>query len=176
MSRRQCNFYNKPGGCNRGERCQFAHGHETPTQSGKSPSGAASSSGSRAPVTPRPDVPRGHCNFYWTKGDCNRGFNCRFAHVVNAAIASPNTAARAQPPAVDIAPFLTESGLAKLHGTASDGFFPPSTLSPSQTHGLLKGFLLDQYRFHDVTQIYAFLTALNNASGTNASWVSLFPV
>jgi len=49
-----------------------------------------------------------------------------------------------------VAPFLTDSGLAKINSNATDGFFAgteASSLSPTNAHCLLKGFLAHNFKF-----------------------------
>ena len=64
---------------------------------------------------------------------------------------------------VATAPFLTEAGLVKLNESVADGFWPPGTLTPHQTHRRIQKFLVDDYRFGTTLDVYGFLAALNNA-------------
>ncbi|KAF5380591.1 hypothetical protein D9615_004617 [Tricholomella constricta] len=78
-------------------------------------------------------------------------------------------------PAIDvIAPFLTDSGLAKLNASGTDVFFisPSKPLSPNEAHNALKRYLLDHFRFSKTFEVYGFLLPLSNANTTNSTWAS----
>ncbi|OJA18640.1 hypothetical protein AZE42_01785 [Rhizopogon vesiculosus] len=72
-----------------------------------------------------------------------------------------------------IAPFLTEKGLAKLVGGGTDSYFPldaTTSMTPTDTHGHLRRFLRDNFRFGTTHDIYGFLTPLSSANLHNNSW------
>ena len=186
MSRRPCVFFNKPGGCRRGEQCKFLHEASnaqrpsSPTPSGRS-SPALSQSSSPSSRAPLPKAPPGVCNFYWATGTCKREFSCRFRHSESSSpggnwIHRPNIPTQSS--AIDaIAPFLTEDGLARVTGTATDIFFSADSsndLSPTEAHNALKRYLHDDYRFRATFDIYAFLKPLSSAHAANPTWVSIF--
>lgn len=171
MSRRTqpCNFYNKRGGCHRGETCSFAH-----------VSAASSSSGnadvSRGPSLARathPQAPPGVCNFYWSQGACRHEYSCRFKHITSDSnVANKSPERQSNKPEDTIASFLTDAGLAKLTGSGTDGFFTTlKPLSPNETHNHLKKFLYNDYRFRKTFDIYGFVILLNSANISNAGWV-----
>jgi len=73
-----------------------------------------------------------------------------------------------------VAPFLTENGLAKINGNATDGFFAEteaSSLSPTDAHRYLKRFLAESFKFKSSFEVYAFLTPLCSANSSNPLWV-----
>jgi len=175
MSRKPCHFFNKPGGCRKGDGCPYLHGSNEQA----SPSSVASSQKQHEAKTP--NCPPGVCRFYWSSGRCNREFECRYKHTI-APGAPPVSSARPQSTApalsaIDaIAPFLTESGLAKLNGNGTDVFFasPATSMSPSETHNSLKRFLRDEFRFRKPAEVYGFLVPLSNANSSNSTWVSCY--
>ena len=176
MSRKPCRFVNNPGGCRRGDDCSFSHAssNEQPPSS-PPPSVASSQRGHKART---PNCPPGVCRFYWSSGRCNREFECRYKHTT--APGAPVSSTRPQSPALGlsasdaIAPFLTESGLAKLNGNGTDAFFasPATLMSPSETHNSLKKYLWDEFRFRKSADVYGFLIPLSNANLSNSTWVS----
>lgn len=176
MSQRPCSFHNSPRGCKNGVNCRFSHttGPVIPSSPGTS---ARSSVGRNVRAQPPPsNAPPGICNFFWSSGRCNREFACRFRHELRdqGLAASSSTTSRLPSNIDDIAPFLTEAGLAKLNSAGSDIFFssPTNTMSPNQVHNSLKRFLFDDFRFRKTFEVYAFLTPLNSANSSNLSWVS----
>lgn len=172
MSRRPCHFYNKPGGCGRGNQCGFSHG------SSSSSPGARPSGSSPAPRQgPLAKPPPGVCKFYWSTGKCLREFDCNFRHTQQpspgpslppASIPRPPTASNS------LAPFLTEAGLAKLNASGTDIFFTPPTkpLSPNEIHNNLRKFLRDEFRFEKTFDIYGFLVPLASLDPSGPTWVS----
>jgi len=188
MAHRACYFYQSPGGCRNGKNCQFAHIDSTSTTPRDSP-------GSPGPSAPRGNSPRsqtnaqslapvppGVCRFFWIRGQCNREFECRFRHdrpaTAQGTPPSPSphsgnffTSAAAKEM---VAPFLTDSGLAKINSNATDGFFAgteTSSLSPTDAHRVLKGFLADDFKFKTSFDAYRFLIPLSSANSSNPLWV-----
>ncbi|KAI6157793.1 hypothetical protein BKA82DRAFT_4061548 [Pisolithus tinctorius] len=189
MAHRQpCRFFNSPGGCRRGDDCNFSHirrngGSPTPAP-GTAPSTPRSSAATlRSPsATPRspstlPSPPRGYCRFYWELGRCNREFECRYRHVQAPQASSPNAhssdATNSSPLRDRLAPFLTEQGLSRMNGGRAEGFLSQNTsnsLSPVEAHNLLQRFLFDNYRFQATFHVYTFLTPLKSANPSNNKW------
>jgi hypothetical protein len=184
MSHAICRYYNTPKGCCR-PNCSFRHSGSPggPSESMHGSSAPRASShlaphGANPRTASSTNAPRGVCNFYWTSGKCKHEFQCRFRHTASPSVAASGSSQAAHviqsTPAInDIAPFLTEAGLAKLTGTGTDFYFSneDAKLSPNEAHNYLKTFLYDDYRFRTTQHIYAFLTIITNASAMNASWV-----
>jgi len=182
MDRPPCRFQFSPGGCLKGRKCYFAHINTNPTRdSTPGPSSAPGSSSLPQPSTSSPAPAPGVCSYYWKRGECKREFECRYKHIQSpgAREASPsqspsanffkNTAAKEL-----VAPFLTEKGLAKINGNATDGFFSgnkTASLSPTDVHSRLKRFFADNFKFNTRYDIYAFLVLLCNANPSNTLWV-----
>jgi len=165
MSRRPtCKFLNTPRGCRQGPNCKFSHDRSaTPNSPVVRPSGSQSS-----PARSQ-NTPAGVCNFYWSRGDCNRGFECRFKHINS----NRSQAASLSQGSATTAPFLAEGGLANITGSGVDAFFsnPDRPLSPAEAHNHLRRFLFDDYRFRKPFDVYAFLVPFNSANSSNTSWV-----
>lgn len=193
MSRTPCRFYDSPGGCRRGSSCTFSHIQNTERRGDgrpSSPSVASDGSPSRRnaqypqrPTSPSSPLPRGVCRFFWESGRCNREFDCRYLHTLGPRQGQVRQDGTQSPQPLRIptqaaqqfiAPFLTEKGLAKLVGSGTDGYFPLDTMTsmtPTETHGHLRRFLRDQFRFKTTHEIYGFLIPLSSANNQNNSWV-----
>ncbi|KAJ8523127.1 hypothetical protein ONZ45_g408 [Pleurotus djamor] len=169
MSRPPCRFFNKPGGCHRGNQCTFAH----TTPPSRRSSDAVNSSASSSQV----NTPPGACRLYWTSGTCRHEFKCRFNHVSpdSPPVAPPSRRFTLPDDSVadQVAPFLTKDGLVKLLGSGgTDSYFanPAKPLSPNQAHTAIKRFLYDDFRFRKNTDVYAFMLPINSASSHNDLW------
>ncbi len=161
-----CRFYSKPGGCKNGSSCTFAH------IDGANPS-PPGQPGPRQPFVPRPPVPNappGVCKFYYDRGFCSRGSDCRFRHEVNAAQRRPSAEGSVSE---NVAAFLTPAALARIQGPGTDGFFDTTAavMRPSEVRHHLNRFLENGYRFKYAADVYSFVTLLSNASSGNTSWV-----
>lgn len=156
-----CRFYNKPGGCRKGNQCPFSH-DSSPSSSRPNPSRQG----------PLPNAPKGICNFYWSTGSCRREFGCRFAHTQNPSSSSPEPSTSSTT-ANSLAPFLTEAGLAKLNAPGTDVFFPPPSQprSANEIHNHLKKYLREDFRFEKTYDIYGFLDLLGSIDLSNPRWV-----
>ena len=178
-NRRVCTFYNKPGGCRRGASCHFLHETPSATSSRGQTGGVASASAGLANFS---DVPKGFCIAFWTKGECYKGFQCRYKHTSNPSISNESSTTARQASSTtatgvpaSLAPFLTNDALARLTEPGSDVLFSPNTntRTPSDVHNLIKRFLFDDYRFRHVLDIYAFASLLTEATTNNTHWVSI---
>ncbi|KAG6920270.1 hypothetical protein DXG01_005039 [Tephrocybe rancida] len=179
-----CHYFNKPGGCRRGTTCTFTHGSQPASPAGTGPGTSHKFAGPSSASSRRPShvgTPNGVCSFYWTTGKCKREFDCRYRHDRNpersqasSSASSPINGARSLSAVDAIAPFLTESGLAKLGASGTDAFFasPHKTMSPNEAHNALKMYLRDDYRFSKTFYIYGFLTPVSNATTSNVTWTS----
>lgn len=106
---------------------------------------------------------RGVCQFFWSTGACDRGFDCIFQHE-----------ARVQPPSsidqpTDYTPdFFSSEGLAVNNGSVLD---TRHTLSPSQAHNHLKPYLSDNFVFRDAIHVEGFSRILASVNSRNRAWV-----
>jgi hypothetical protein len=124
--------------------------------------------GATGPPIDRAAVPRGICNFYWTSGACNRGFDCTFKHEAKPqAVASESS--NATSPAEDIPDFFSLEGLAKNNGSVLDS---QHTLRPSEAHNHLRPYLFDNFVFRDAINIEGFSRIFASVNSRNRTWVS----
>lgn len=176
-SRRVCRYYSRPGGCDRGSTCAYRHVDGPgevlhPTQG--SPRGYQRGGVPRggAPRPPISRAPRGVCDFYYHRGFCARGAECRFLHESPAHAAHQSSGSSS----IDgVSAFLTPAALARIQGAGTDGFFatPHAEMSPSEVNGHIRKFLEDSYRFRFAAEVYGFSALLSNASAGNSSWVRI---
>ena len=180
MDRGVCKFYGTPGGCYKGANCTFQHSNTSQQPSNPAQSLGSSSwrngPGNTKPFSSSGSVPPGVCRFYWTTGNCNRGFQCRYKHNDNpSSVASPaqQQQATGNPSAIDdVAPFLNDAGMAKLTGSRFNGSLnSEKDLSPNEAHNALRRYLHDDFRFRSSVEIYGFVKIINSAIDTNTSWV-----
>lgn len=176
----QCRFH-QAGNCRYGDKCKNSHSARTLAEQSPGPS-------TSGPTSPRSwpskqltlpgassPLPSGVCRYYWTTGQCKLEFKCNFKH--NRCDDGPEITP--QRPQFNFAgtdaivPFLTEKGLAKINGIATDGFFDEKAalLSPTEAHNRLKRFLSDTFRFRSSFDVYAFLVPLSSANCNNTLWV-----
>ena len=178
-----CSFY-QAGNCRFGDKCRKSHSAHTQANQSPSPSTSVAHPPKSRPSKPLnlPEAssprPNGVCSFYWTTGKCKREFECIYKHI--RCDDGPETTPRR--PQFNLAgndalaPFLTEQGLAKINGIATDGFFKEeisTRLSPTDAHNRFKKFLSDTFRFRNSFDVYAFLVPLSSANCNNSSWVCL---
>jgi hypothetical protein len=83
-----CRFFKTEEGCRYGKKCKFSHDlTSTPRTRGITHLIRQNTPSSPTPATPRTRSGRSHnaaprnvCDFYWSTGQCNRGFDCTFKH------------------------------------------------------------------------------------------------
>jgi hypothetical protein len=180
MARPLCHFHSSPGGCRKGNKCYFAHTinidsttlRDSSRSSFSQPGLGSTSESSRTPIPP------GICRYYWTRGECQRGSECRYKHVHSRKASSSTNLIRRVAPKKQEAVFLTEymMGLAKIEfdSNATDRFFcgnQTSSLPPIDVHSRLNRFLADNFKFSSRFNIYSFLVLLCSASSSNTLWV-----
>ena len=117
-----------------------------------------------------PRAPNGICNFYWSTGACNRGFECTFRHQPNtnvveaSAIVSPSDD-------IDQAPdFFSTEGLAFNNGSVRN---EQHTLKPSEAHNHLKQFTPNNFVFLRPLQVEGFARIFASVDARNKHWVRL---
>jgi hypothetical protein len=120
-----------------------------------------------APPFDRATIPRGICQFYWSTGACDRGFDCTFKHEAKLQVAASSSAT---PPADYTPDFFSLEGLAMNNGSVVDS---QHTLRPSEAHNHLRPYLFDNFVFRDTTNIEGFSRIFASVSSRNRSWVSL---
>ncbi|KAJ4474239.1 hypothetical protein J3R30DRAFT_649522 [Lentinula aciculospora] len=173
--RRLCRFLDSREGCRRGANCPFSHdrnatagGSLRHAQGSSSTLPSSPSSGSNNAGTPR-----NVCNFFWTTGQCNRGFDCIFRHVQK-----PNNGCSSPQPSEtplevhDELDFSTVEGLADINNIIPD---PQYRYTPSQAHNDIKVFISDRYQFPSQNAPSAmanFVRILASVDRRNGLWNS----
>jgi hypothetical protein len=142
--RTSCRFHQQPGGCRKGESCEFLHAGP----SGGSPHSSMREASASPFTTPeRRRAPNGFCNEFWTTGQCKRNFDCRFKHERQISL-------------------ITQSRVVP----ATQSMPITRVLNATEVHNHLGRFLRDNYRFTSPNDIYAFISLLGHATKEN-NWV-----
>jgi hypothetical protein len=126
-------------------------GHNSPTQGRPSPSVGR--------------APHNICNFYWSTGSCNRGFDCNFRHQTNPVVA---TASEAAPTNQSTPDFFSAEGLALNNNSVRNTKY---NLKPSEAHNHLKSFIGDMYTFRNSSAVEGFVKIFASINERNKSWV-----
>ncbi|KAJ3886388.1 hypothetical protein GG344DRAFT_69709 [Lentinula edodes] len=179
-SRRLCKSFGTQEGCRRGADCSFSHDRSSVT-----PQNSLGNTPSRAPSYPLPSspsnagrnsaTPRNVCNFYWTTGQCNRGFDCVYRHVQQKpdnSGATPDTT-EIPPEVRDELDFSTVEGLADINNIIPD---PQYRCTPSQAHNDIKKFITDRYQFPSQdapSTMINFARILGSVDRRNGLWAFL---
>ena len=122
-------------------------------------------SGGGEPPVDRTGVPKGICNFYWSKGTCDRVFDCTFKHEAKPEV--QNSSAPTQP--ADYTPdFFSPEVLAINNGTIVDA---QHNLRPTEAHNHLKPYLFDDFKFRNATHVEGFSRILASVNSRNRAWV-----
>ena len=111
------------------------------------------------------------CQFYWTSGACDRGFECSFRHVKGNAATDAQTTA-AHPDEEDdegVIDFFSPQGLAASAGSVREDRW----LNPSEVHNHLKEFVRASSDEFDSAQVQGFVRLLANVNDLNKTWVRL---
>ncbi|KAI0261395.1 hypothetical protein BC834DRAFT_478813 [Gloeopeniophorella convolvens] len=138
---------------------------------GRGRAGAGSNGGRGGGGTPSVDragVPRGVCNFYWSSGACDRGFDCTFRHQAKPEVAQSSSGAT-QEPDDGLPDFFSAEGLAINNGSILN---PQFTLTPSEVHNHLKPYLVDNFIVRDAVQIEGLSRIFASINSRNKAWDS----
>ncbi|KAF9268371.1 hypothetical protein L218DRAFT_954733 [Marasmius fiardii PR-910] len=180
-SRQICRFFSERGNCKYGTSCRYSHdltsiqsrsGQGAPRRGGPSGSGGRSTPpGSPNPRTGTERAPRGNCDFFWSTGQCNRGFDCTFRHVQKPGSGLDSTrAAENDSSPFDSLDFCTPEGLAQMNE-----IFHDHSLTPPQAHNEIKPFIHSSFTFTSsdgVHQMTKFAKVLASVDKRNSSWNS----
>ncbi|THH13828.1 hypothetical protein EW146_g6431 [Bondarzewia mesenterica] len=119
---------------------------------------------SPAPRPPLDRAPGGICNFYWSTGSCNRGFECTFRHQAKPSVEE----VALHSISVDQAPdFFSTEGLALNNGSVQS---EQHNLKPSEAHNHLKPFLRDNFCFDGPSRVEGFVRIFASINGHNKYW------
>ncbi|KAK0199718.1 hypothetical protein DFS33DRAFT_1398406 [Desarmillaria ectypa] len=154
--RQICRLFNTPRGCHY-QNCKFLHeraGSPTPS----SPSGRSGG------IT----AGRGNCEFFWTSGECRRGFDCTFRHIHQPQTQNvAEVPLKTTPPETDTLDFLTTEGLAGINNISLDKLH---TLGPTEAHNMLKAFNSPTFQFTAPDQVIQFVQILASVDRRNSQW------
>ena len=166
-----CNNFLRTGKCQYGSKCKFIHDRVPRNQSRSSTPGPSASGASPPPPSNRPNgLPRAPprvCNYYWSSGTCSRGFDCSFKHE-----RSPSASSTSGLPPADMEEepdFFSVEGLTADSATIRD---ERHSLTPSEAHNHLKGFLADNFRFENAARVQGFVRILASINDRNKAWVN----
>ncbi|KAI0956522.1 hypothetical protein AcW1_005178 [Taiwanofungus camphoratus] len=161
-----CRLFASAGTCRFGERCKYSHAQPHGARS-PSPSTTRTRTSTAAPRAASGAPPK-VCNFYWTSGSCNRGFECSFRHERQpAAVAQQEPTETEQTPAAP--DFFSAEGLAVHNGSVRE---EGHTLTPSEAHNHIQKFVHDRYVFSAASHVQGFVRILASVHDRNKAWNS----
>ena len=179
-----CRFFGSPEGCRYGRKCKFSHdlgstpGTSTPPQlSGRNvPSSPTSATPRTRPGRSSNSAPRNICNFYWTTGQCNRGFDCTFKHQknTNPQPGDTNIAGRVEDEedAANAAlEFFTVDNLTQMAGV---GLHSTQEGTPENAHNSIKRYLAGG-SLNNPADMKSLISILASTNRRNHSWVRVIP-
>lgn len=165
-----CRLFASAGTCRFGERCKYSHAQPHGARSpSPSTTRTRTSTAAQSPASPRAasGAPPKVCNFYWTSGSCNRGFECSFRHERQpAAVAQQEPTETEQTPAAP--DFFSAEGLAVHNGSVRE---EGHTLTPSEAHNHIQKFVHDRYVFSAASHVQGFVRILASVHDRNKAWV-----
>ncbi|KAL1734067.1 hypothetical protein EV714DRAFT_203327 [Schizophyllum commune] len=129
--------------------------------------GSSRGRGSPSPAPPpRPDrAPRQVCDFYWTNGTCNRGFDCTFRHDRRPGVAESDVP---QGEAEEVE-FFTMEGLSIGNGMQRSADL---NMKPSEVHNHLKVLLQRQLSLalESAYRVESFVKIFGSVNKRNPHW------
>ncbi|KAK0186426.1 hypothetical protein F5146DRAFT_1161311 [Armillaria mellea] len=165
--RQTCRNFNSPRGC-QFQNCKYLHertGSPVPSLS-TTPLPSPRSPGRPGGMT----AGRGNCEFFWTSGECRRGFDCIFRHVRQPQFQNASTAEsppEATSPETDLLDFLTTEGLAGINSISLDKLH---TMGPTEAHNMLKSFNTPTFQFTSPDRVIQFVQILASVDRRNPQW------
>ncbi|KDQ62856.1 hypothetical protein JAAARDRAFT_202408 [Jaapia argillacea MUCL 33604] len=177
QNRRLCEFFNKPGGCYKKDKCRFVHDATRSSVAGPSPASPPRQPGGASPRRGSPTqhrsspggsgvsrAPRGICDFYWSTGSCARGFDCGFKHQQRTLADGQGVSERDDEEVHSIS-------LPELPASSVSSHYGHYNLSPSNIHNSLQDYLGSSY-VDKPLRIAGFARALGSVNAYNKSWNS----
>ncbi|KAG8955926.1 hypothetical protein FRC04_006374 [Tulasnella sp. 424] len=168
--RTTCPFH-QSGICRKGDRCNMLHigppgaAQVSPAQSnsnrraGQAAANDTSNSGNASTA----GMPPNACKAFWTTGECESMFSCRFRHV--KAGASTQEQEPLPPPRVA----LNNDDVADVSNPFT-GALPGAALTPTQAHNRIRVYLRHDYVFRRSDDYYTFVSILQSANPQNNTW------
>lgn len=165
--RTACPFHQR-GGCRKGEQCNMLHigppgiGAPHGQTNSNRPANNTSNTGNANPA----GMPPNACRAFWTDGECENSFSCRFRHVkAGASFLEQDPSPPPQAP-------LSNDDVAYASNPYT-GALPGAGLTPTQAHNRIKLYLKPDYDFRSSEDYYSFVSILQSANAENHTWVCL---
>ncbi|KAG8980426.1 hypothetical protein FRC05_006058 [Tulasnella sp. 425] len=127
------------------------------------PQPAATNAISNASDVSTAGMPPNACKAYWTTGECESAFSCRFRHVKAGA------SIREQEPLPPPRVALNNADVADVSNPFT-GALPGAALTPTQAHNRIKIYLKPDYDFRRLDDYYTFVSILQSANPQNNTW------
>ncbi|KAG8909612.1 hypothetical protein FRC01_006834, partial [Tulasnella sp. 417] len=108
-------------------------------------------------------MPGNACKAYWTTGECDSGFSCKFRHVKAGA------SAREQEPVAPPRAALNNEDVGDVSNPYT-GALPGAALTPTQAHNRIRVYLKPDYDFRRSEDYYTFVSILQSANPQNNTW------
>ena len=179
-----CRLFKSEEGCRYGNRCKFSHDlTSTPRTRGFPQPSRHNAPSSSTSATPRTrsgrngtPVPRNVCDFYWSTGQCNRGFDCTFKHQKNikpqAGEVNATGRAEAEEDTANTAlEFFTVDNLTQMAGV---GLHSAQEGTPENAHNSIKRYL-GGGPLADPSAMRPLASILASVNRRNHSWVRVVP-
>lgn len=176
-----CRYFGSQAGCRFGKKCKFSHdlsstsGTRTPLHSPQRnvPSSPIPTTSRTRPTRNR-DAPPRTCNFYWTTGQCDRGFDCTFKHQKNPNpknnASSASDEVEDEEDAVNAAlEFFTMDNLTQLAGV---GLTTTQEGTPENAHNAIKRYL-GGGSLNTPSDMKPLSSILASVNRRNRSWVCM---
>ncbi|KAG8893899.1 hypothetical protein FRC00_009848 [Tulasnella sp. 408] len=180
--RTNCPFHQK-GNCRKGDRCNMLHigpaggdaQQQQPnpaTRSGQANSNRpANQATSQTAPNSTPDagnvstagMPPNACKAFWTTGQCESAFSCKYRHVKAGA------SAREQDPIPPPRAALNNDDVGDVSNPYTSAL-PGAALTPTQAHNRIKLYLKPDYDFRRSEDYYTFASILQSANPQNNTW------
>ncbi|KAG8902312.1 hypothetical protein FRC00_012825 [Tulasnella sp. 408] len=140
-----------------GARYEQANSNRPANRSTSQP--AANNTGNANPA----GMPPNACRAFWTDGECENSFSCRFRHV------KPGANFREQDPPLPPRAPLNNDDVAYASNPYT-GALPGAGLTPTQAHNRIKLYLKPDYEFRSSEDYYSFVSILQSANAENHTW------
>lgn len=177
--RTACPFH-QSGSCRKGDRCNMLHigppGAAAQTRPAQSNSNRrADQAASKPPMAndtsnlgdaSTAGMPPNACKAFWTTGECESMFSCRFRHVKAGA------SIQAQEPLPPPRVALNNDDVADVSNPFTSAL-PGASLTPTQAHNHIRIYLKHDYVFRRSEDYYTFASILQSANPQNNTWVRL---